>query len=388
MIDRFSAIKSSIRNKSLFAKSSQRVTDGINDDKKKVEVNEIKTNDQNDQNAVEDEHVDMKLRPSYQTSKNLNGSKKSKSSGFKKLSYLFKNPNDSSFSGISEFDSNKSSSNSDMDSKKGNEREEIIDTKAKKDLDEDEESEDFTAFHLLQDIHKYSLKELQSKILTLKDYGKNIKHVLWHSTRVPIESFNLAPEISNCINNNRNYDDIVCLSSLSKTPTRPIQVMKKKEDKKSNEEPKSLKKLRISSIITLFSLILFSIIDFYLNVDALNKVQINIDMINNSYEALNEVAYSQTLIRNILLANEINYSNFIGYTDRDLYQQNNMKLLTGSNTRFQKIISNIELSVLDISTDHRNLLFNKVVNFYDLSDNTIKTHQLSLLDSMSLVSYI
>ena len=93
------------------------------------------------------------------------------------------------------------------------------------------------------------------------------------------------------------------------------------------------------------------------------------------------------ILRNILLGNEKKYTNLIGYHDKVSFQKANILKMVESNSKFQKIINNIEASDLILSPEHMNILYNKVVTIYDLSQDSIQRSQMTLIAAMTRVYY-
>ena len=154
---------------------------------------------------------------------------------------------------------------------------------------------------------------------------------------------------------------------------------KKNNDDNMNKTPASLNRLRISSLLTLFIFLTYSIIEFCYNVNANTITQNNFNMIYCSYEAINEITWSSYLIRNLELTNNKNFSNFVNYTDKISFIKYNIDQLNQSYINLMNIASNITNSNLNILPNHSQIINTALVPLYfENSQLATKTNYFTL----------
>ena len=216
---------------------------------------------------------------------------------------------------------------------------------------------------------------ISKRIEGLKDYSKNITFCEFKEG-VERANFALDMKIVEIIKNRNllQVDFDKKGSEIHSTFTS-----KKNNDDNMNKTPASLNRLRISSLLTLFIFLTYSIIEFCYNVNANTITQNNFNMIYCSYEAINEITWSSYLIRNLELTNNKNFSNFVNYTDKISFIKYNIDQLNQSYINLMNIASNITNSNLNILPNHSQIINTALVPLYfENSQLATKTNYFTL----------
>ena len=239
---------------------------------------------------------------------------------------------------------------------------------------------------LMAEAKVLDLSEFKKRVLCLKNFGEGIESRTVRTSGTIYVEHELEPMIKRMIDNKFiEIDKDVESKNLKKI----VKISGSKKEETKSVEPKSLKKLRISSFLILLSIVVYSIVDFIFNINA-NEVMVeNFDLINTAYESVNEYVYSHFLIRNMILANNNNYTNYLNYNHYNSFQKMNLDLLIKSNDNIQYIISNISLSFLELSQEQKNILYDNSVPLYYLdTEKSLRKSNITLINAMSLVIII
>ena len=247
-----------------------------------------------------------------------------------------------------------------------------------------EKSEHEEAIDIINSSEYLDLQGLGKRIEELKDYSKNIEFIFYRESGEKIPFLMTAQILE--VKKNVNFLHEDSDSKKDKHTEISSSIPSKKNSEIHNDKtPPSLNKLRISSFLTLLIFIIYAIIDFSYNVNANTIIKNNFIMIFYSYMAINEITWSSYIIRNIILSNYLNFSNFAGQ-NMTSFNNTNYDQLYSSYTNLMSIANNITSSNLNILTQHYNILKTNVVPLYFVDSSLIRvTNYYSLPDAIKSI---
>ena len=214
---------------------------------------------------------------------------------------------------------------------------------------------------------------LKRKIIDMKNYGKHIRTFILKAENEFRED-TPTPQIKECLKTEEEYLRLLneVEKQQEKEKNKLNNLVKNQKEEVANQPPKSLGKLSISSLVTLLTILVYAILDFIFNDRNITLMQLNFDMINYSYQAIDEIVWSSYLVRNLILATDPKYSNYLNEKDVDSFNNLTVSLLTNSFENLEYIINNITQSNLNLQPEHDILFKNESVPEFYYDENTGK----------------
>ena len=226
-------------------------------------------------------------------------------------------------------------------------------------------------------------------IYKLVDYSFEVKQLIYIPESITEQNryreVFLAPEINKVVLLEKRLLDENQNQIASDERPKTHQIIKINEEKKKDKDPKSLRKLKITSVLILFLIIVYNTVAFIFESRANDTFKENFSMIRFSFEAINEIIWTSYLIRNILFTYTLNYT-YNGEISINEFANTSMTQLQNSISEIQYIVNNISQSSLEISPQHKEILFSNQVPFYyiDQQSNNIIEH-MSLINIITQV---
>ena len=130
----------------------------------------------------------------------------------------------------------------------------------------------------------------------------------------------------------------------------------RQRDKKKTLQ--SLVKLKIYSFISFIILLAIIIIIFLLTSKANSKTKNSVNLVTYSYDAMNQISFSCYILRNLLLIQEKNYTQYLYSNSYSEFRKLNLDYLSDIQKNLDYIINNITESSLKLKDEH-----NRIINF-------------------------
>ncbi len=242
------------------------------------------------------------------------------------------------------------------------------------------------AIDIIRSHNNLDLATLNKRLEALKDYSKNVEFSFYKES--PDRSN--YPSCCQIIEVMKNVNLLHDNDGESRRECN-MEVAVPKKNRKSNETnsektPPSLNKLRTSSFLTIVIMLTYSIIEFSYNVNSNSNTVDNFEMIFHSYEALNEVTWVSYLVRNLMLTNNNNFTNYAGINNLSSFITMNYDALNVSYHNLMQIASNISNSNLDILPQHYQMIKSPVIPLYfENSVQSSKTNYFTLPDAIKSI---
>jgi len=250
----------------------------------------------------------------------------------------------------------------------------------------EEESFYEEAIDIIRSHNNLDLATLNKRLKGLKDYSKNVEFSFYKES--PDRSnYPVCCQIIEVMKNANLLHD----SDGDSRREKNVEVTIPKKSRTSNDTnsektPPSLNKLRTSSFLTILIMLTYSIIEFSYNVNANTNTVNNFEMIFHSYEALNEVTWVSYLVRNLMLTNNNNFTNYAGIKNLSSFITMNYDALNVSYHNLMQIASNLSNSNLDILPQHYQMIKSPIVPLYfENSVQSSKTNYFTLPDAIKSI---
>ncbi len=144
---------------------------------------------------------------------------------------------------------------------------------------------------------------------------------------------------------------------------------KRQRDKKKTLQ--SLIKLKIYSFISFIILLTILIVIFLLTSQANSKTKNSVNLVTYSYDAMNQISFSCYILRNLLLIQEKNYTQYLYSNSYSEFRKLNLDYLSDIQKNLDYIINNITESSLKLKEEHNKIINFPTINEYFLDGNGV-----------------
>ena len=142
---------------------------------------------------------------------------------------------------------------------------------------------------------------------------------------------------------------------------------KRQRDKKKTLQ--SLIRLKVFSFISFIILLSIIITIFLFSSSANSKTKNSVNLVSYSYDAMNQISFGCYILRNLLLIQEKNYTEYLYSNSYEEFRTLNLDYLTNIQINLDYIINNITESSLKLKDEHNQLINHPTIYEFFLDSN-------------------
>ena len=238
-----------------------------------------------------------------------------------------------------------------------------------------------------EEFSKMKNEELKKNLEKIIDYGKKVSYRILNNDGYEEHTTPISQLYDYIRSRNHiiSTDESVISSSIESADNH-INPMKKANSVNTKKDtPPTLLRLSNSTLLLLIILLGFIIFQFILNNSYFNNLKLNFSLMQISFQGIYKFQNSLFLLRNIILSNNLNYTNFIGL-DKISFINYTLNLLIQNQNDLASIRNQIFTNTSQVLPEHLILLTNPVVPItFQTNTNFYTIQNFNLIDSFALM---